>query len=66
MDPPTVPLGSPDRPPDYPPTVPLLKGEARGINVYLTGEARGINVYLTGGLNNSAKLIMPHFIYENP
>jgi hypothetical protein len=31
-----------------PPPVPLKKGEARGINVYLTGEARGINVYLLG------------------
>jgi hypothetical protein len=28
-------IRSPDSPPDYPPTVPLPKGEARGINVYL-------------------------------
>jgi hypothetical protein len=44
---PLPPLGTPSRPPDYPPPVPLNKGEARGINVYLLGEARGINVYLT-------------------
>jgi hypothetical protein len=35
-----IPLSPPDYPPfppDYPPPVPLNKGKARGINVYLTG-----------------------------